>query len=47
VIVAWTSLISFPAFLILRKLHLLRADKAAEELGFDVSELGSVSEECI
>ena len=39
VIAAWTSLISVPAFLIMRKLHLLRVDKAIEEIGFDVAEL--------
>ena len=36
-----------PAFLIMRKLHLLRADKAVEEIGFDVAELGTVSEDFI
>ena len=46
-IAAWTSLMSVPAFLIMRKLHLLRADKAVEEIGFDVAELGTVSEEFI
>jgi Amt family ammonium transporter len=44
-IAAWTSLLSFTAFLIMRKLHLLRVDKAVEEIGFDVVELGNVSEE--
>jgi hypothetical protein len=29
----------------LRKLHLLRVDPAIEEVGFDVAELGGVSEE--
>lgn len=41
---AFTSLISITAFLVLRKLHLLRVDKAIEEIGFDVAELGNVSE---
>ena len=45
VIVCWVSLISFPAFLIMRKLHVLRVDKAVEEIGLDVAELGNVSEE--
>ncbi len=45
VILAWTSLISIPTFLILRKLHLLRIDPAIEEIGIDVAELGGVSEE--
>ncbi len=39
VIVAWTSLISIPAFVILRKLHCLRVDVAVEEVGLDVAEL--------
>lgn len=48
VIVAFVSLISFPTFLILRKVHALRADKAIEEVGFDVAELHpGVSEEFI
>lgn len=29
----------FPAFFIMRKLHLLRADKAVEEIGFDVASI--------
>jgi len=46
VIVAWTTLITLTGFYILRKLHLLRVDKAIEEIGFDVAELGGgVSEE--
>lgn len=45
VIVAWTSLFALTGFYILRKLHLLRVDKAIEEIGFDVAELGGVSEE--
>lgn len=45
VIAGWTSLIAMPAFLILRKLHLLRCDKAIEEIGFDAAELNDVSEE--
>ena len=45
VIVAWVSLLSLPAFLVMRKLHLLRCDKAVEEVGFDVAELGDISEE--
>lgn len=47
VIICWVSLIAMPAFLILRKIHLLRADKAIEEIGFDVAELQGVSEEFI
>ena len=39
-------MIAFPAFMIMRKLHVLRADKAIEELGFD-AELNNVSEEFI
>ncbi|CDW80476.1 ammonium transporter [Stylonychia lemnae] len=45
VIVAWTSLITLIGFYVLRKLHLLRVDKAIEEIGFDVAELGGVSDE--
>jgi ammonia channel protein AmtB len=45
VIIAWVSLISFPAFLIMRKVHVLRVDRAVEEIGFDVAELGNVSED--
>jgi len=33
----FTSVIMFPAFFIMRKLHVLRADKAVEEIGFDVA----------
>jgi glycerol-3-phosphate responsive antiterminator len=29
----------FPAFFIMRKLHVLRADKAVEEIGFDVARI--------
>jgi ammonia channel protein AmtB len=48
VIVAFTSLISLPAFLIMSKTGMLRADKAIEEIGFDVAELNpGVSEEFI
>jgi ammonia channel protein AmtB len=45
VILAWTSLLSILYFVIMRKLHLLRADVAVEEIGFDVAELSNVSEE--
>ena len=45
VIVAWTSFLSVPAFVVLRKLHLLRVDVAVEEVGLDVAELQGVSEE--
>lgn len=45
VIVAWTTVIVLPAFYVLRKLHMLRVDKAIEEVGLDVAELGGVSEE--
>jgi hypothetical protein len=46
VIIAWTSLITLTGFYILRKLHLLRVDKAIEEIGFDIAELGGgVSDE--
>ena len=45
VIVAFTSLVAAPSFLILRKLHLLRVSKAIEEIGLDVAELsGKVPE---
>ena len=37
VIVLYVSLIMLPTFYILRKLHILRADKAIEEIGFDVA----------
>ena len=48
VIVAFVSLIILPSFVILNKLNLLRADKAIEEIGFDVAELSpGVSEEFI
>lgn len=39
VIVLFTSVIIFPAFFIMRKLHVLRCDKAIEEIGFDVAEI--------
>lgn len=45
VIAAWTSLLSIPAFVVLRKLHLLRVDVAVEEVGLDIAELSGVSEE--
>ena len=46
VIVCFTSLIIFPAFYIMRKLHILRCDKAIEEIGFDVADIHpGVSEE--
>jgi ammonium transporter, Amt family len=35
----FTSSIMFPAFFIMRKLHVLRADKAVEEIGFDVARI--------
>ena len=35
----FTSVIMFPAFFIMRKLHVLRADKAVEEIGFDVAHI--------
>lgn len=48
VIFIFVSLISFPTFLILKKVNGLRADKAIEEIGFDVAELQpGVSEEFI
>jgi len=48
VIVLFTSLIMLPTFYILRKLHVLRADKAVEEIGFDVTVLNpGVSQEFI
>jgi hypothetical protein len=31
----------------MRKLHILRVDKAVEEIGLDIAELGNVSEEYI
>lgn len=39
VIVVFTSLVILPTFLILSKTGALRADKAIEEIGFDVAEL--------
>ena len=46
VIVVFTSLVMLPAFLVLSKTGALRADKAIEEIGFDVAELvPGVSEE--
>ena len=48
VIVLFTSLIMLPSFFILRKLHVLRADKAVEEIGFDIAVLNpGVSQEFI
>jgi Amt family ammonium transporter len=44
VIVAFTSIISATAFLMMRKLHMLRADPAVEEIGFDLAEMGNVSD---
>ena len=44
VIAAWTSMFALPAFLIMRKLHLLRCAKAVEEMGMDVAELGEIEE---
>jgi len=44
VIVAFVSVVVLPTFLILKNLEALRADKAVEEVGFDVVEQG-VSEE--
>ncbi len=35
----FTSVIMFPAFFIMRKLHVLRADKAVEEIGFDIADI--------
>ena len=45
VILAFTSVVSIPTFVILRKLHLLRVDSAIEEVGLDVAEISGVSEE--
>ena len=46
VIVLFTTLIIFPAFYIMRKLQVLRCDKAVEEIGFDVVDIyPGVSEE--
>jgi ammonia channel protein AmtB len=45
VIAAWTSLFAIPAFLIMKKLNFLRVDKATEEIGFDVANLGVINEE--
>ncbi len=49
VIFLFVSLITLPAYVILYKTDYLRADKAIEEIGFDVAELGQpgVSEEFI
>ena len=47
-IVGFTSVVTLTAFLVLSKLEMLRADKAIEEIGFDVAELQpGVSEEFI
>ena len=47
VIVAFTSIISAPAFYIMRKLHILIVSKAVEEIGLDVAELSGIPEEFI
>ena len=48
VIVLYVSLIMLPTFYILRKLHILRVDKAIEEIGFDVAYISpGVSKEFI
>ena len=49
VIFLFVSAVVVPAFIILSKTDALRADKAIEEIGFDVAELGhpGVSEEFI
>lgn len=48
VIILFVSIISYPTFTIMKKLNILRADRAIEEIGFDVAELNpGVSEEFI
>ena len=48
VIVLFVSVIMVPTFYILRKLHILRVDKAIEEIGFDVAYISpGVSKEFI
>lgn len=48
VIVLFVSLIMLPTFFILSKLHILRADKAVEEIGFDIAVINpGVSQEFI
>lgn len=48
VIFLFVSLVSFPTFLIMKKVNVLRADKAIEEIGFDVAEMQpGVSEDFI
>jgi Amt family ammonium transporter len=48
VIVLFTSIVMLPSFYILSKLHVLRADKAVEEIGFDIAVLNpGVSQEFI
>ena len=38
-IIGFVSVIAFPTFMILKNVNGLRADKAVEEIGFDVAEL--------
>ncbi len=46
VIFLYTSLVILPSFYIMKKLHILRVDKAIEEIGFDVAVLNpGVSDE--
>ena len=45
-IIGFVSVVAFPTFMILKNVNGLRADKAVEEIGFDVAELQpGVSEE--
>lgn len=44
VIIAFVSVVIFPTFLILKNVNALRADKAIEEVGFDVVEQGVSTE---
>ena len=38
-IIGFVSVVAFPTFMILKNVNGLRADKAVEEIGFDVAEL--------
>jgi hypothetical protein len=48
VIIFFTTAVVLPAFVIMSKLEILRADKAIEEIGFDVADINpGVSDEFI
>ena len=47
-IIFFTTAVVLPAFVIMSKLEILRADKAIEEIGFDVADINpGVSDEFI